>query len=359
MINYLILFIAILGHRPVDVYADCLDNNGRIVGEGKQYIPGPDTCTLCVCDNSIAKWCLAVLCSPPQDCKSFTVGSICCEFNCLDESLKGDNINARSIASTVTAFLFFILIVFLINRLHKRNIMATGEVFSDSNSPQMGESVRGIGFISGYMNFQRPISTNLYYGDHATLHIPLWKTYYPRGDAPPPYDEVIALPHQIPQQFNGLVDEVPTYHRTIPVTLNEIEQSVQSNTCDPETETSAMQCLVQNEHINKEEHICNDKISTVSNDDFREECENCKNDQELAEGYNDAFPEPETMTLERRPQLTHEHTVDGIEPRSSMTLPGDGRLRRSHVGNMKDNHRDGWFKDTSLKEDSTSDDDQI
>lgn len=34
------------------------------------------------------------------------------------------------------------------------------------------------------------------------------------------------------------------------------------------------------------------------------------------------------MTLERRPQLTHEHTVDGIEPRSSMTLPGDGRLRR-------------------------------
>lgn len=49
-----------------DVVADCQDNNGRIVGEGKQYIPGPDTCTLCVCDNSVAKWCQAVLCSPPQ-----------------------------------------------------------------------------------------------------------------------------------------------------------------------------------------------------------------------------------------------------------------------------------------------------
>lgn len=67
---------------------------------------------------------------------------------------------------------------------------------------------------------------------------------------------------------------------------------------------------------------------TVSNDDFREECENCKHDQELAEGYDDIFPVPETMTLERRPQSAHEHVVDGIEPRSSMTLPGDGRLRR-------------------------------
>lgn len=34
------------------------------------------------------------------------------------------------------------------------------------------------------------------------------------------------------------------------------------------------------------------------------------------------------MTLERRPQLTHEHAAEGVEPRSSMTLPGDGWLRR-------------------------------
>lgn len=51
-----------LGHTN----ADCQDNNGRIVMEGSHYIPGPDTCILCVCDNSVAKWCKAVLCSPPQ-----------------------------------------------------------------------------------------------------------------------------------------------------------------------------------------------------------------------------------------------------------------------------------------------------
>lgn len=33
-------------------------------------------------------------------------------------------------------------------------------------------------------------------------------------------------------------------------------------------------------------------------------------------------------------------------------------FHRSHVSNMKDKHRDGWFKETSLKEDSTSDDEQ-
>lgn len=83
------------------------------------------------------------------------------------------------------------------------------------------------------------------------------------------------------------------------------------------------------DQTNDDKFQCHDKIPTISNDDFREECENCKHDQELAEGYDDIFPEPETMTLERRPQLlTHEHVADGIELRSSMTLPDNGRLRR-------------------------------
>lgn len=124
-------------------------------------------------------------------------------------------------------------------------IIIDGEVFSDPNSPQLGEGVRGIGFISSYMNFPRPLGTDLYYGDHATLHIPLWKTYYPRGDAPPPYDEAIALPHQIPQQFIGLVDEVTTHHRTIPLTMTGFEQNVQPQNCNSEIESSSNQILLE------------------------------------------------------------------------------------------------------------------
>jgi len=125
-------------------------------------------------------------------------------------------------------------------------VCVDGEVFNDPNSPQIADSVRGIGFISSYMNFPRPLGTDLYYGDHATLHIPLWKTYYPRGDAPPPYDEAIALPHQIPQQFNGLIDEVTTHHRTIPVIMTEIEPNVQLQTGDSEIESSANQLILEN-----------------------------------------------------------------------------------------------------------------
>lgn len=96
------------------------------------------------------------------------------------------------------------------------------------------------------MNFPRPLGNDLYYGDHATLHIPLWKTYYPHGDAPPPYDEAIALPHQIPQQLIGLVDEVNTHHRTIPITITENEQNVERQTCDPLSESSTNQLFEEN-----------------------------------------------------------------------------------------------------------------
>lgn len=85
MVNYSILFVGIFGYlsgmnilklllsnvlysfiSSGNVKTDCQGYNGRIVTEGMHYIPGPDTCTLCVCDNSVAKWCKAVLCSPPQ-----------------------------------------------------------------------------------------------------------------------------------------------------------------------------------------------------------------------------------------------------------------------------------------------------
>lgn len=34
------------------------------------------------------------------------------------------------------------------------------------------------------------------------------------------------------------------------------------------------------------------------------------------------------------------------------------KLPRSHVNNKKEKHREEWFKEASLKEDSISDDDQ-
>ncbi|RZF37222.1 hypothetical protein LSTR_LSTR014389 [Laodelphax striatellus] len=69
---------------------ECYDINGRTISPGFHFVPGPDTCTLCVCDNGNPKWCKAVLCSPPQDCKSFfRVGNSCCELHLFDDTFGG------------------------------------------------------------------------------------------------------------------------------------------------------------------------------------------------------------------------------------------------------------------------------
>ena len=59
--NFPSFFIAV-----VALSGECTDLHGRTIAPGLHYVPGPDTCTLCVCDNGSPKWCKAVLCSPPQ-----------------------------------------------------------------------------------------------------------------------------------------------------------------------------------------------------------------------------------------------------------------------------------------------------
>lgn len=50
----------------VAAQGECKDLRGRVIAHGLHYVPGPDTCTLCICDNGLPKVCKAVLCSPPQ-----------------------------------------------------------------------------------------------------------------------------------------------------------------------------------------------------------------------------------------------------------------------------------------------------
>lgn len=59
--QYFFLFVGTFGADK-----ECRDLHGRSIDPGLHYVPGPDTCTLCICDNGLPKWCKAVLCSPPQ-----------------------------------------------------------------------------------------------------------------------------------------------------------------------------------------------------------------------------------------------------------------------------------------------------
>lgn len=51
----------------------CRDFSGHIYESGMHYMPGPDECKFCICDNGHPKGCKVVLCSPPNDCKSFQI----------------------------------------------------------------------------------------------------------------------------------------------------------------------------------------------------------------------------------------------------------------------------------------------
>ncbi|XP_066994047.1 uncharacterized protein [Anabrus simplex] len=192
---------------------ECTDLHGRTISQGLHYVPGPDTCTLCVCDSGHPKWCKAVLCSPPQDCKSFRLGNSCCEFICLDDTLQkhprpnntvldtGTDLGLRLIASAVTAILSLSLLFFLIHRLRQRKIRGR-------QNRQLSEDERSLGSIGyiagslaylpgsmGYLGNGNQDHHLEFHYEEPPAHYPLWKppgNYFPRGEAPPPYEEAVA-----------------------------------------------------------------------------------------------------------------------------------------------------------------------
>nr|CAD7264218.1 unnamed protein product [Timema shepardi] len=199
--------------RAIGVYCssgDCRDLHGRTISQGLHYVPGPDTCTLCVCDNSNPKWCKAVLCSPPQDCKSFRVGNSCCEFICLDDTLpknsadlpdSGTDLGLRLIASAVTAILSLSLLIFLIHRLRQRKIRGrqNRQLSEDERSlGSIGYIAGSLAYLPGSMGYlgagSQEHHIEFHYEEPAS-HYSLWKppgNYFPRGEAPPPYEEAVA-----------------------------------------------------------------------------------------------------------------------------------------------------------------------
>lgn len=72
------------------IKSECHDFHGVTVKHGSHYVPGPENCKLCICENGQPIGCKAVLCSPPQGCTSFKIGNSCCEFICMDETLAGN-----------------------------------------------------------------------------------------------------------------------------------------------------------------------------------------------------------------------------------------------------------------------------
>ncbi|XP_070155123.1 serine-rich adhesin for platelets isoform X3 [Polyergus mexicanus] len=184
----------------------CKDQSGRTFESGIYYTPGPEPCTFCVCDNGNPKWCKAFICKfLEENCKSFRRGDTCCEFICLDDTLSVSNdktdgagtnvidgnanydIGLRSVASFVTAIFSLSLLFFLIHRLRQRKIQGR-------ENRQLGEDQRSLSNM-GYLDRGLPHGVpmdDISCGTGYSLWKPPGSNYFPRGEAPPPYEEAIA-----------------------------------------------------------------------------------------------------------------------------------------------------------------------
>ncbi|KAI4488781.1 hypothetical protein M0802_011291 [Mischocyttarus mexicanus] len=173
----------------------CKDLQGRSYESGYLYFPGPEPCTFCVCDNGNPKWCKAVICKfLEEDCKSLRRSEKCCEFICLnDANEKSDgsgtnliegsvnyDIGLRSVASFVTAIL---------SLRYPMLVCVAGR-----QSRQLAEDQRNLGSMGylerGGLQHGIPMDDMPCGGGY-----PLWKpanNYFPRGEAPPPYEEAVA-----------------------------------------------------------------------------------------------------------------------------------------------------------------------
>lgn len=182
----------------MSLLGECRDINGLAVKHGLMYMAGPGECHQCVCESGVPKNCQDVMCHQPQNCSTFRKGARCCDFVCLDDlssgksdiGLEGD-FGLRLIASVITAVLSFSLLFFLVHRLRQRKSRRRQNRQLSEDERSLGS----IGYITGSLGYL-PGAMERYEEPTAHFpHYPLWKppgNYFPRGEAPPPYEEAIA-----------------------------------------------------------------------------------------------------------------------------------------------------------------------
>ncbi|XP_050713345.1 uncharacterized protein LOC126996668 isoform X4 [Eriocheir sinensis] len=210
MLSILLLYLVVQGAGEAAADSgksswECVALGGERVPNGDMFVPGPDYCTACKCEEGKARVCQAVLCQPPQDCKSFRLGRSCCDFICLDDLLPklpdasspSTDLGLRMVASAVTAILSLALLLFLIHRLRQRRLRAQQQYYEDQLDSPMGPNPdschnNACCHNAAYCNGNDHVD---FFLDGHTPPYSLWKPpsfYFPHEDAPPPYSEVVS-----------------------------------------------------------------------------------------------------------------------------------------------------------------------
>ncbi|KAK9889245.1 hypothetical protein WA026_004522 [Henosepilachna vigintioctopunctata] len=338
----------------------CIDIHSQVVSQGLHYVPGPNTCTLCICDKGSPKWCKSVLCSPPQNCKSFQIGNSCCEFKCLDDILTNDgykdtyDLALRLIASAFTALLSLSILFLLYHRLRRRKIRLRQN--RPSNEDQ--RSLNSIGYITGGLGYHPASygylgsgSNDMEYPYEPSTQFSLWKppgNYFPRGEAPPPYEEAVRL-SQLEHETNSNTAPVTPIATTIlsPNQVNNLTYSINSapiTTNQPQYQNSCCVLLTRNEGLssneaNKEQSNTHASSATTSTsqpaiDKAQSTCKTEYYHTSISKKYNTPA-KPSTSEASKQKSKSFENICDRERGGNQASMPTSSDVKNHIYANQQ------------------------
>lgn len=91
----------------------------------------------------------------------------------------------------------------------------------NQNNQDDQRSIGSIGYIGGNIGYMGSMTMEYPY-EHQNSHFQLWKPFFPRGEAPPPYEEAISMAQSeslSAQAGSCTVSVATSTHRTLPMNV--------------------------------------------------------------------------------------------------------------------------------------------
>ncbi|KAG5680120.1 hypothetical protein PVAND_009645 [Polypedilum vanderplanki] len=130
----------------------------------------------------------------------------------------------------------------------------------NQNNQDDQRSIGSIGYIGGNIGYMGSMTMEYPY-EHQNSHFQLWKPFFPRGEAPPPYEEAISMAQTESlntQAASCTVSVATSTHRTLPM-------NVCNNTTTDNTDLSAIPVVNNNPITSNTTNLINININNAGN----------------------------------------------------------------------------------------------
>lgn len=113
---------------------------------------------------------------------------------------------------------FIGVVLYIVNRFRQRKSQMRHQ---NQNNQDDQRSIGSIGYIGGNLGYMGSMTMEYPY-EHQNSHFQLWKPFFPRGEAPPPYEEAISMAQTESLQAQAgqcTVSVATSTHRTLPMNV--------------------------------------------------------------------------------------------------------------------------------------------